>query len=59
MSIIALIIAASLILFALYLVQSFIPAPWKTPLLIVIVVVALVWILSLFVPSIANTHFGT
>lgn len=51
MSILGIIIAIVLICFALWLVQTYLPAPWKTPALLIIVVLALVWIVSVLWPG--------
>lgn len=51
MSILGIIIGVLLIVFALWIVQGYVNAPFKTPLLVVIVVLALIWVASYFVPG--------
>lgn len=54
MSLITLLVTVCLIIFALWLVVTFLPAPWKTPLLVLIVILALVWIATLLVPGLTS-----
>jgi len=56
MSILSIIIGIVLIVFALYLVSTYVNAPWKTPALLVIVLLALIWIASFFVPGLMTAR---
>lgn len=56
MSVLGLLLAIVLIVFALYIVQTFLPAPWKTPVLVLVVIVALVWVLSILVPGLTSAR---
>lgn len=58
MTLIGLLIGICVILFACWLANSFMPAPWKTPVLVVIVLLALVWLVSLFLPNVASMRIG-
>lgn len=58
MTLISLLIAVCVLVFALWLVRTYMPAPWQTPLLALIVVVALVLLLLTFAPGVANLRVG-
>lgn len=55
MTILSLLVAVAIIVFALWLVQTYLPAPWKTPVLVIIVLLALVFLLTQFFPGAATT----
>lgn len=56
MTIAGLIIGLCIILLMCWLVQTYLPVPWKTPVLVIIVILALVWLASAFFPSIGATR---
>lgn len=56
MSILGIVVIVLLILFACYLVQAYVNPPFKTPILAIIVALALIWILSVIVPGINTTR---
>jgi hypothetical protein len=56
MSILGLIVVIVLIVFALWLVQNYLPVPFKVPVLIIVVVLALVWIASVLVPGLTTAR---
>ena len=58
MSIVALVVTICVIVFALWLVQTFLPAPWRTPLLVIIVILALVWLATLLFPGLTSARIG-
>lgn len=58
MSILGIIIAIVLIVFALWLIQTYLPAPWKTPALLIVVVLALVWIAMVLWPGLSTARVG-
>jgi len=41
-------------IFVLWLVKGNMPEPWKTPVLVVIVLVAVIWLLTLMFPNITS-----
>lgn len=51
MTIVGLIVAILLIVFALWIVSTYLPAPFKTPVLVIIVVLALLWVVMLLIPG--------
>lgn len=53
MSLLTLLVGICIFLFALYLVKSFMPQPWATPTLVVIVLLALIWLAQAFVPGLS------
>ncbi len=55
-SILGLIVTILLIVFALWLVQAYMPVPFKMPVLIIIVLLALLWVASILVPGLATTR---
>ena len=58
MSIVALVVTVCVIIFALWLVQTFLPAPWKTPVLVIVVLLALLWLVTLMFPGVAGLRVG-
>lgn len=54
MPVVTILILIVLVCFALYIVQTYLPAPWKVPVLVLVVIVALIWVLSFFVPGLAT-----
>lgn len=58
MTLLTLIVGICVLLFALYLVRTFLPAPWQTPLLVIIVILALVWLATIFAPGITSLRVG-
>lgn len=58
MSILGIIVAIVLIVFALWLIQTYLPVPFKTPALLIVVVLALIWIASVLWPGLTNARVG-
>lgn len=58
MTILGIVVAICVILFALWLVQTYVSAPWQTPLLLIIVVVALIGIVVTFFPAVGSMRVG-
>ncbi len=58
MTIIGLLVGICVILFACWLLNTYMPAPWKIPALVVVCLLALVWLLSVFMPGLANLRVG-
>jgi cell division protein FtsX len=56
MSILGIAIIVLLIVFGCWLVSTYIQPPFKTPILVVIVVLTLVWILSMIVPGLTTAR---
>lgn len=56
MTLLGLLIGVLVIVFALWLVQTFLPAPYKTPVLVIVVVLALVWVASLLWPGLTSAR---
>lgn len=59
MSIITLVVGICVILFACWLASSYMPAPWKTPTLVVIVLLGLFWLATIFVPGLSSMRVGS
>ncbi len=54
MSVFGIVVGVLLIIFALWIVQVYVDPPFKTPLLVVVVVLALIWIASFFMPGLTS-----
>lgn len=58
MSIVALVVTLCVIILMLWLVQTFMPLPWKTPVLVIVVLLALLWLITLLFPSLSAFRVG-
>lgn len=58
MSIVALVVTLCVILLMLWLVQNYMPLPWKTPVLVIVVLLALLWLVTLMFPGVAGLRIG-
>lgn len=56
MTVIGLLIVICVVLFCLWLVQTYMPAPWKTPTLVVLVLLAVVFCIVTIFPGAANVR---
>ncbi len=57
-SIVTLLVGICVLLFALWLINTFLPVPWKTPLLVIVVLLGLLWLASAFVPGLSSIRVG-
>jgi hypothetical protein len=51
-------LVCAVIIFALWLVRTYMPAPWQTPTLVVVVILALVFLIYSFWPGAAAIRIG-
>ncbi len=58
MSIIAILVAIVVLVFCCWLVATYMPAPFKTPVLVVVVLIAVIWLLSLLFPALTAVRVG-
>lgn len=58
MSIIALVVTLCVILLMLWLVNTYMPLPWKTLLLAIVVLMAVVWLALFLFPGITGMRVG-
>jgi len=56
MTLIALLITVAVIVGICWLIQTYMPAPWKTPLLAVVVLIAVVYLVAMLWPAAARTR---
>jgi hypothetical protein len=56
MSIVGILIALVLIVFVCWLVQTYLPAPFKLPALLIIVLLAVIWVVSLLFPALTTAR---
>ena len=56
MTLFGLLIAILVIVFALWLVKNYMPAPFQTPTLVIVVVLALIFLVFTFWPGAANVR---
>lgn len=58
MTIIGLLVGICVLLFALWLIQTYMPVPWKVPALVIVVLLALVWLATAFLPGLTSMRVG-
>lgn len=56
MSILGIVVVICLIIFALWLVRTYIQAPYQQPAIVLIVVLALIWIVWLLFPGLTTAR---
>ena len=56
MTLLGFLLAIAVIVFALWLVKNYMPAPWQTPTLVIVVLLALVFLIVTFWPGAANVR---
>jgi len=56
MTLLGLLIAVAIIILALWIVQTYMPPPWKTPTLVIVVVLALCFLVYALWPGAATVR---
>lgn len=54
MTLLSLVVACLVIVLVLWLVKTYMPAPWQTPTLAIVVVLAIIFLIVSFWPAAAN-----
>lgn len=58
MTILGLLFAVCVIVFLLWVTREFMPAPFKTPVLVFLVLLGIAWVLSQVWPGLASARLG-
>ena len=56
MTLLGLVVAICIILLILWIVKLYMPQPWQTPVLVIVVLLAVVFLLAQLWPGAANTR---
>lgn len=56
MTLVGLIVGILVILFALWLIRTFVSGPWQAPLMVIVVVLALAWLATIFFPGLTSVR---